>query len=106
ELLRSGFSPLDVSQASILNDIESLEQEIQNVDSLFLQIRERRDKLFKDLDGCKALLAPIRRLPRETLLQIFDLASSDTPSHDDASWYLGEICSTWRSVSRFCPSLW
>ncbi|KAK0243594.1 hypothetical protein EDD85DRAFT_874920 [Armillaria nabsnona] len=106
ELLQSGFSSLDVCQASILNDIEYLERELQRVDPLFLQIRDRRDKLLKDLGGCKALLAPIRRLSRETLLQIFDLASSESPSRDDAPWCLGKVCSTWRSISRSCPSLW
>ncbi|KAK0438029.1 hypothetical protein EV421DRAFT_2037948 [Armillaria borealis] len=93
ELLQSGFSPLDVCQASIMDDISNLEQ-------------DRRDKLLKDLSSCKALLAPIRRLPRETLLEIFSLASSDIPDPFDFPWSLGQVCSTWRSISRSCPSLW
>ncbi|SJL04113.1 uncharacterized protein ARMOST_07473 [Armillaria ostoyae] len=106
ELLQSGFSPLDVCQASIMDDISNLEQELQTIESLFIQIRDRREKLLKDLGSCKALLAPIRHLPRETLLQIFNLASSDIPDPLDAPWSLGQVCSTWRSISRSCPSLW
>ncbi|PBK69174.1 hypothetical protein ARMSODRAFT_1085040 [Armillaria solidipes] len=103
ELLQSGFSPC---QASITDDISNLEQELQNIESLFIQIGDRRDKLLKDLNSCKALLAPIRRLPRETLLEIFSLASSDIPDPFDFPWSLGQVCSTWRSISRSCPSLW
>ncbi|KAK0435738.1 hypothetical protein EV421DRAFT_1834381 [Armillaria borealis] len=106
DLLQRGFSSLDISQASILNDITNLEQELDEIEPLFIQIRDRREKLLKDLRGCKALLAPIRRLPRETLIQIFGLASSDIPDPRDAPWILGEVCSTWRGISRSCPSLW
>ncbi|SJL16971.1 uncharacterized protein ARMOST_20508 [Armillaria ostoyae] len=106
DLLQRGFSSLDISQASILNDITNLEQELDEIEPLFVQIRDRREKLLKDLRGCKALLAPIRRLPRETLIQIFGLASSDIPDPRDTPWILGEVCSTWRSISRSCPSLW
>ncbi|PBK59674.1 hypothetical protein ARMSODRAFT_966727 [Armillaria solidipes] len=106
DLLRHGFSSLDISKASILNDITNLGQELHDIEPLLVRIRDRREKLLKDLSGCKALLAPIRRLPRETLLQIFGLASSDIPNPHDAPWILGEVCSTWRSISRSCPSLW
>lgn len=89
-----------------MDDISNLEQELQQIESLFIRIRDRREKLLKDLGSCKALLAPIRRLPRETLLEIFSLASSDIPDPLDAPWSLGQVCSTWRSISRSCPSLW
>ncbi|KAK0457589.1 uncharacterized protein EV420DRAFT_1480650 [Desarmillaria tabescens] len=106
DLLRSGFSSLDDGQASVLNDIAKLEQELGTVESLLIQIRDRRNKILKDLGDFKSLLGPIRRLPRETLLHIFNLVSSDIPDPLDAPWILGQVCSTWRSISRSCPSLW
>ncbi len=66
DLLQRRFSSLDISQASILSDSANLEHELHDVEPLFVQIRDRREKLLMDLRGCKALLAPIRRLPRET----------------------------------------
>ncbi|KAK0435740.1 hypothetical protein EV421DRAFT_2061576, partial [Armillaria borealis] len=105
ELLRSGFSSLDVCRVSIENDISNFEQELQTIDSVLLRLRNRRPQLMKDLDGCKGLLAPIRRLPRETLLHIFFLASSDSTDPFDSPWILGHVCFTWRSISRSCPSL-
>ncbi len=90
----------------MLKDIDNLEQELGDIEPLLVQIRDRRKKLLKDLRGCKGLLAPIRCFSRETLLQIFELASSDIPDPGDAPWILGEVCSTWRRISRSCPSLW
>ncbi|PBK99790.1 hypothetical protein ARMGADRAFT_918635, partial [Armillaria gallica] len=89
-----------------MDDISNLEQELQQIESLFIRIRDQREKLLKDLGSCKALLAPIRRLPRETLLKIFSLASSDIPDPLNAPWSLGQVCSTWQSISHSCPSLW
>ncbi|SJL15323.1 uncharacterized protein ARMOST_18816 [Armillaria ostoyae] len=106
DLLRSGSSSLDVSEVSVLNDIAHLEQELQAIRPLFIKIRDRYDKLVKDIGSRKSLLAPIRRLPRETLLQIFTLASSHNPTPFDAPWSLGHVCFTWRSLTRSSPSLW
>ncbi len=106
DLLRSGSSSLDVSQLSVLNDIAHLEQELQAIRPLFIKTRDRYDKLVKDISSRKSLLAPVRRLPRETLLQIFALASSDNPTPFDAPWSLGHVCFTWRSLTRSSTSLW
>ncbi|KAK0207509.1 hypothetical protein IW262DRAFT_535094 [Armillaria fumosa] len=106
ELLRSGFSSFDISQVSIANDISRLEHELQHIEPLFLKIRDRRDRILQDIACYNALLAPIRRLPRETLLQIFGHLSSQSSDIRDGPWVLGHVCSTWRKISRSCPSLW
>ncbi|KAK0457532.1 uncharacterized protein EV420DRAFT_1748673 [Desarmillaria tabescens] len=104
ELLRSGSSSFDVP--SILNDISHLEHELQNIEPLFIKFRDRYNNLVKNLGSCKALLAPIRSLPAEILLQIFSLASSHIPDPFEVPWILGHVCSTWRNISRSSPSLW
>ncbi|KAK0435739.1 hypothetical protein EV421DRAFT_2087044 [Armillaria borealis] len=105
ELLRSGVSSLHIYHASLLNDVANLERELRDIEPLFMQIRDRRSKLLKDLSSCKAFLAPVHTLPPETLLHIFKLASSDNDPLE-APWILGHVCSFWRSLSRSCPSLW
>ncbi len=88
-----------------MNDVAHLQEELRHIEPLYIQIRDRRNKLLKDLRDYKAFLAPIRTLPPETLLHIFKLASShNDPLH--APWILGHVCSFWRSLSRSCPSLW
>ncbi|KAK0221295.1 hypothetical protein IW262DRAFT_1372766 [Armillaria fumosa] len=106
DLLRSGSSSFDVSEVSVLNNVAHLEQELQAITPLFIKIRDRYDKLVKDISCNKSLLAPIRWLPRETLLQIFALASSHKTTPFDAPWSLGHVCHTWRSLTRSSPSLW
>ncbi|KAK0435731.1 hypothetical protein EV421DRAFT_1739993 [Armillaria borealis] len=104
-LLRSGVSSLHISRDSLLNDVAHLQEELRHIEPLYIQIRDRRNKLLKDLRDYKAFLAPIRTLPPETLLQIFKLASfHNDPLH--APWILGHVCSLWQSLSRSCPSLW
>ncbi|KAK0505576.1 hypothetical protein EDD18DRAFT_1129714 [Armillaria luteobubalina] len=106
ELLRSGCSSFDISQVSIANDITHLEHELRHIEPLFLKIRDRRDRILHDIACSQSLLAPIRRLPRETLLQIFGHLSSQSSDMREGPWVLGHVCSTWRNISRSCPSLW
>ncbi|KAK0243612.1 hypothetical protein EDD85DRAFT_742240, partial [Armillaria nabsnona] len=98
-LLRSGVSSLHISRTSLFEDVAHLEEELCHIEPLYVQIRDRCNRLLKDLSNCKAFLAPVRTLPPETLLHIFKLASS----HNDclgAPWILGHVCSFWRSLSR------
>ncbi|PBK59678.1 hypothetical protein ARMSODRAFT_774524 [Armillaria solidipes] len=104
-LLRSGVSSLHISRGPLLNDVAHLKEELRHIEPLYIKIRDRRNKLLKDLRDYKAFLAPVRTLPPEILLQIFKLASfHNDPLH--APWILGHVCSLWRSLSRSCPSLW
>ncbi|KAG7441274.1 uncharacterized protein BT62DRAFT_1046350 [Guyanagaster necrorhizus] len=107
ELLQLGASSHDACHASLSDDIANLEEELQTIESLFIQIRDRRDRIRKDLGYCKALLAPIRRLPRELLLEIFDFASSDVPEPRHAPWILGQyppgFLEQYASLSRDLP---
>ncbi|KAK0449662.1 uncharacterized protein EV420DRAFT_781562 [Desarmillaria tabescens] len=77
-----------------------------HIESLFIQIRDRRNKLLQDLDNCKALLSPIQRLPRESLLEIFEDLSSSFTGISGAPWILGHVYSLWRMSSRSSPTLW
>ncbi|KAK0505602.1 hypothetical protein EDD18DRAFT_1129807 [Armillaria luteobubalina] len=106
ELLRSGCSSFDISQVSIVNDITRLEHELRHIEPLFIKIRDRRDRILQDITCSQSLLAPIRRLPRETLLQIFGYISSQNSDMREGPWVLGHVCSTWRNISRSYPSLW
>ncbi|KAK0505596.1 hypothetical protein EDD18DRAFT_1275158 [Armillaria luteobubalina] len=106
ELVRSGCSTFDISHISIVNDIIRLTRELRHIEPLFLKIRDRHDRILKDIACSKSLLAPIRRLPRETLLLIFGHLSSQNSDMREGPWILGHVCSTWRKISRSCPSLW
>ncbi|KAK0185081.1 hypothetical protein F5146DRAFT_1125423 [Armillaria mellea] len=50
--------------------------------------------------------APIRRLPRDILLEIFSLSSSLNPDAGDYPWTLGHVCRWWRDIVHSSPPLW
>ncbi|KAK0467513.1 hypothetical protein IW261DRAFT_1061065 [Armillaria novae-zelandiae] len=104
ELLRSGFLSFNIAQVSISNDITCLEQELRLIEPLLRKIRHRRDRILQDIACYKSILAPIRRLPREVLLEIFGHLSSRSDICD-GPWVLGHVCSTWRMISTSCPCL-
>ncbi|KAK0496561.1 hypothetical protein EDD18DRAFT_1389015 [Armillaria luteobubalina] len=52
----------------------------------------------------------IRRIPSEILMEIFLYTASFSPDILDAgsaSWVIGQVCGSWRSICiKMCPSLW
>ncbi|KAK0243603.1 hypothetical protein EDD85DRAFT_784151 [Armillaria nabsnona] len=97
ELIQSAFSSFDICEVSVLNDIANLEQELQQIESLLKRIEDRREKVAKDLDCCKALIAPIREcLP---FLEKYISLSRNMPIHlslnevldDDVLKVIGDV---------------
>ncbi|KAI3609813.1 hypothetical protein WG66_007511 [Moniliophthora roreri] len=71
--------------------------------SITVTVDERKAALYR------ALLAPIRRLPPEILIQIFLLtdATSDLGRKTRSDpLILGAVCAYWRTVSQDTPGLW
>ncbi len=90
-----------------MHDLTRLEDELDQIEPLFIKIRDKRNKLLQNIASHETFLAPIQRIPPETLLEIFKIASSplidgDTP----LPWILGHVCSSWRSISRSFSTLW
>ncbi|KAK0444695.1 hypothetical protein EV421DRAFT_364465 [Armillaria borealis] len=57
----------------------------------------------------ESISAPIRRLPRDVLLEIFSLCRRgfDSPLYGrDYLWTLGHICHWWRDIVHSLPTLW
>ncbi len=99
ELLRSGTSFHNFPRAALLNDIVNLKRERREVEreveALFIKVR---DRLINNIQTSKSLPEPIRCLPREKLLQIFDPYS---PVPSDAPSILSQLRSSWRSITHF-----
>ncbi|KAK0187670.1 hypothetical protein F5146DRAFT_721237 [Armillaria mellea] len=73
------------------------------------QLNERLDALTQYVTHCRSLFAPIRRLPRDVLEDIF----ADVPGSADnildirsAPWLLAHICYPWRDTVFTTPLLW
>ncbi|PBK58245.1 hypothetical protein ARMSODRAFT_967885, partial [Armillaria solidipes] len=68
--------------------------------------------VLKSLEYHKSVFAPVRRLPRDILLEIFhsDAEEDDIP-HDSLDmtgplWVLGSVCGLWRDILHTSPASW
>ncbi|KAK0434436.1 hypothetical protein EV421DRAFT_1991890 [Armillaria borealis] len=114
-LLRTGQSSEDLDSetlASVKEHIHCLESEIVARDvHLHLQatsVQHDRDLAVQDLENHKSIFAPVRRLPNDVLLYIFQTSFDASIELDVKTipWLLGYICHHWRALSRSSPSLW
>ncbi|KAF8214956.1 hypothetical protein K438DRAFT_1435500, partial [Mycena galopus ATCC 62051] len=66
--------------------------------------------LQEPIDAHRALLSPIRRVPKDILLEIFFscLSSKHNAPIDphEAPFVLGHFCRHWRSIACSTPMLW
>ncbi|KAF8643144.1 hypothetical protein AX16_009188 [Volvariella volvacea WC 439] len=93
--------------------MEQLEQLDANIASLKTQLytlQQKRSSLSLHIDRHRALIAPIRRLPRDVLREIFTRCLPTDHfalmKTTEAPLLLGRICSTWRQVAMTTPDLW
>ncbi|KAF9023193.1 hypothetical protein BDZ89DRAFT_174708 [Hymenopellis radicata] len=70
---------------------------------------DRQATLQKLRDELQTIHAPVRRLPREILQEIFLAIDTDIQVFNDADphYVVGRVCREWRAVSRrSCPQMW
>ncbi|KAK0446035.1 uncharacterized protein EV420DRAFT_914055 [Desarmillaria tabescens] len=124
QILRGEWPLLDPDQASINAEIIQLEQLLSSYDAQFQEIQLRRCAVLVTLENRKSIYAPIRRLPRDVLTEIFHfvctfwwpkakedyiLASEFHGDGLDVSrllWVLGRVCGLWRKTLHLSPASW
>ncbi|KAF5347072.1 hypothetical protein D9758_011647 [Tetrapyrgos nigripes] len=123
ERLRAGYVPTDLEAAQIPSCVQSLSHEVDRLDVQLAWI----DQVRGQLHGCRnvfhrmaeehqGLLAPIRKLPVETLSMIFSYHSYPyglsinmaAPKRriSPITLDLAQTCSRWRQVVFSQPALW
>ncbi len=114
-LLRTGQSSEDLDSemlTSVKEHIHHLESEIvtcdEHLQTQATSLQHERDLAVQDLENHKSIFAPIRRLPNDVLLYIFQISIDDRVKLDVKTipWLLGYICHHWRALSRSAGSLW
>ncbi|KAK0442727.1 uncharacterized protein EV420DRAFT_1074956 [Desarmillaria tabescens] len=112
---RELYSPSELEILSISNLRSQIAEEIDAYDAEILRIQSISEKLNRDRDLLRsyadhygALLAPVRRLPYDILLQIFEEACKQESDLYPSSvpFLLGLVCKRWRNVTITSPSLW
>ncbi|THU82284.1 hypothetical protein K435DRAFT_934072, partial [Dendrothele bispora CBS 962.96] len=106
-------------------DIARYESEIARLEDTLATLRARRDELKRYQGEYKTLLSPIRRMPKNILLEIFSIVCSESGGSlsmpktryslrrrkdhrviTATTLSLSQICSFWRGVVKNSPCLW
>lgn len=96
-------------------EILRLEQEMNDMQSTLMRLKNEHLRLQQFRAKHSALLTPARTLPHEVLAEIFihclvpfrDLCTYETsPTPRGVPLYLGQICSRWRVVALSISKLW
>ncbi|KAJ7753313.1 hypothetical protein DFH07DRAFT_511142 [Mycena maculata] len=87
--------------------MKRLDDEIAEIQKALTKLTEERDSLGAYIGAHKALVSPVRRLPRDMIQDIF---MACLPTHRmsarEAPVLLGRIYSSWRVISLSTPGLW
>lgn len=107
------------------SDHISIDDEITKLERLGSWHKAQLHAVLKSLKNRKSVLAPVRRLPRDILLEIFHSACdcwwkknhraahyrlvNNTPDSLDMAgplWVLGSVCKIWRDILHTSPASW
>ncbi|KAJ7328413.1 hypothetical protein DFH08DRAFT_319349, partial [Mycena albidolilacea] len=117
KLLHTNHVPTDAECESIRDflrgprkDLRDLTEEIARLQALIDEASLRRSELQKFVDAHLALVSLVRRLPDETMQDIFlgTLSSTRNPalSSNEAPLLLCQICKSWWNLALSTPRLW
>ncbi|KAJ7301661.1 hypothetical protein DFH08DRAFT_906622 [Mycena albidolilacea] len=120
DLLSTSVSPPSDSQIQeICSEIERAESTISDTDTHLARLQGAMDKLLRHraelvdfVKSHRAVISPLRRLPSEILLEIFEHCRLDhltfltAGPHRNMLWIISQVCSRWRTVALNSPMLW
>ncbi|KAJ7061591.1 hypothetical protein C8F01DRAFT_1137833 [Mycena amicta] len=90
--------------------LASLDDEIAALQKTMDGLVNERSQLVSFIDNHKALLSPIRRMPRDVFEEIFvacmPVTRNCAMSSREAPLLLGRVCSAWRNICFSTPRLW
>ncbi|KAJ7147819.1 hypothetical protein C8R43DRAFT_1009675 [Mycena crocata] len=122
DFLRSTRLPSDPSYyhsqiASSTAVLARYETEIEKAEKILQDLRFNRARVQDYVAGCRAVVAPVRRLPPEILCEIFvsfSLSLRKTTNHTEELdnlaksnlMHLSNVCSNWHKLITGTPRLW
>jgi len=97
--------------ADAARSLATLDDEIAHIESVLDGLRSQRTQVVNRIQSYRQALAPHRKLPTETLGEIFVCATPMVmlPPEDyqrEAPWNISLVCSKWRNVILATPAIW
>ncbi|KAJ6481893.1 hypothetical protein C8R45DRAFT_1100296 [Mycena sanguinolenta] len=105
-------------------ELERYDIEIERLEETLARVKSDRSLLKSYSNGCRTVFSPIRRLPTELLIEVFDLCcppgqhilSSSTSKTEELEEHdriaksyllqLSQVCSRWHGIAMGTPRLW
>ena len=108
DLLRDGVAPSPLDRELVNEYSRLLTTELGRVDACISQTGSARDQIVAQLAIGRSLVAPIRRLPGEILVEIFIQYYKAEKSNPTKmiSYAVAPVCYTWWLVARSATALW
>ncbi|KAJ7625640.1 hypothetical protein FB45DRAFT_750624, partial [Roridomyces roridus] len=113
EILDTNASP-DETHIPALRDFVSrgkarrtrLNEQLAYLQSLMNRLLDQRDPLDVEIRKHEGALSPLRRMPPELLLLIFEYAMYPYFPSAETPWTVAVVCRHWRKIALSQPSLW
>ena len=112
-LLRKNQAPSNIEQqtlAKVEQDIQEFDLEIARLQSAIVSLEYQRNAAKIYVSKYKSLVAPIRRLSNDVLVEIFMDICADITLYTYGSrlppFHLCQVCKYWRSLVDDSPLLW
>ncbi|KAK0232195.1 hypothetical protein EDD85DRAFT_103209 [Armillaria nabsnona] len=118
QILRRQQPLLDADQTLLTAEIVELEQQQSLYAAQLEEIQLRQCAALKAIDSRKSISAPIHRLPRDILIEIFhsvcdswwqekrSLREHHSLNVSGPLWVLGRVCGAWRDTLHTSPASW
>ncbi|KAL0949999.1 hypothetical protein HGRIS_010008 [Hohenbuehelia grisea] len=104
------ISAVEALMKQPLEEILCMDETINQLENHLKQLRDKRRNLNEYVMAHKALVSHGRRLPADVLVNIFShcLSTEHKPvcSTHTPPLVFGQICRSWREISRSTPRLW
>ncbi|KAK7472440.1 hypothetical protein VKT23_000555 [Stygiomarasmius scandens] len=111
--LSSSYMPTDSEVSQIIPVIHEMQKDVDRLSKLISELQSHKDDVQRNLDHCRAVVSPVRRVPVEILTEIFSLCTYednylrvDLDKIHAPALVLSQTCSTWRRVATSLPKLW
>jgi hypothetical protein len=96
--------------ANCTAELSEYDKEISRLHSAIFVLENRKKEVMKQMQNLKSLLAPVKRMPRDVMSEIFSHCDRDIVIGRDTivapGRVLSAVCSHWRSITLAEPTLW
>lgn len=110
DLTKNNNQPTDNDVLGVKELLSAPFIQLETINAEIKRLETKRANIEKNMKPYSYILAPIRRVPSDVLLTIFEHClpthRNPTMAATEAPMLLTRVCSSWRSIAMASPCLW